>query len=110
MKQQSLAMAADQGAGLERYRRPTKRDGYFAMKLHIGVDNQTGPAHSAVLTAANVHDKHPLPDLLHGVERRLRGQRLRQPEGADRPQGAPGEGLHQRAGALLGRPRSAAVP
>ncbi len=43
------------------------------MKLHIGVDSQTGLAHSAVVTAANVHDKHPLPDLLHGKERRLYG-------------------------------------
>jgi IS5 family transposase len=28
-------------------------------------------AHSVVVTAANVHDKHPLPDLLHGAERRV---------------------------------------
>ena len=41
---------------------------YFGMKLHIGVDSHTGLAHSAVVTAANVHDKHPLPDLLHGEE------------------------------------------
>ena len=41
---------------------------YFGMKLHIGVDSKTGLAHSAVVTAANVHDKHPLPDLLHGQE------------------------------------------
>ena len=41
---------------------------YFGMKLHIGVDSDTGLAHSAVVTAANVHDKHPLPDLLHGEE------------------------------------------
>ena len=34
---------------------------YFGMKLHIGVDSQSGLAHSAVVTAANVHDKHPLP-------------------------------------------------
>jgi IS5 family transposase len=46
---------------------------YFGMKLHIGVDAQTGLAHSAVVTAANVHDKHPLPDLLHGQERRVYG-------------------------------------
>jgi len=43
------------------------------MKLHIGVDSQTGLAHSAVVTAANVHDKHPLPDLLHGREELLYG-------------------------------------
>jgi IS5 family transposase len=41
---------------------------FFGMKLHIGVDSLTGLAHSAVVTAANVHDKHPLPDLLHGDE------------------------------------------
>jgi len=46
---------------------------YFGMKLHIGVDSQTGLAHSAVVTAANVHDKHPLPDLLHGREELLYG-------------------------------------
>jgi IS5 family transposase len=46
---------------------------YFGMKLHIGVDSQTGLAHSAVVTAANVHDKHLLPDLLHGNEQRVYG-------------------------------------
>ena len=46
---------------------------YFGMKLHIGVDSQSGLVHSAVVTAANVHDKHPLPDLLHGNERRVYG-------------------------------------
>ncbi|MGF6408448.1 IS5 family transposase [Paraburkholderia sp. MM5482-R2] len=30
---------------------------YFRMKLHIGVDSQSGLAHSAVVTPANVHDK-----------------------------------------------------
>jgi IS5 family transposase len=43
------------------------------MKMHIGVDSRTGLAHSAVVTAANVHDKHPLPRLLHGQERRVCG-------------------------------------
>ena len=46
---------------------------YFGMKLHIGVDSKTGLAHSAVVTAANVHDKHPLPQLLHGGEREVYG-------------------------------------
>ena len=46
---------------------------YFGMKLHIGVDSQSGLTHSAVVTAANVHDKHPLPHLLHGSERRVYG-------------------------------------
>jgi IS5 family transposase len=46
---------------------------HFGMKLHIGVDSHTGLAHSAVVTAANVHDKHPLADLLHGDELRVYG-------------------------------------
>jgi IS5 family transposase len=46
---------------------------YFGMKLHIGVDSQSGLAHSAVVTAANTHDKHPLPELLHGNEQRVYG-------------------------------------
>ncbi|MBB5463898.1 IS5 family transposase [Paraburkholderia sp. Cpub6] len=49
------------------------RQWYFGAKLHIGVDSQSGLAHSAVLTPANVHDKHPLPQLLHGQERRVYG-------------------------------------
>lgn len=46
---------------------------YFGMKLHIGVDSQSGLAHSAMVTPANVHDKHPLPHLLHGQEQRVYG-------------------------------------
>jgi transposase, IS5 family len=46
---------------------------FFGMKLHIGVDSKTGLAHSAVVTSANVPDKHPLPDLLHGAETHLYG-------------------------------------
>lgn len=46
---------------------------FFGMKLHIGVDSKTGLAHSAVVTAANVHDKHPLPQLLHGAETEMYG-------------------------------------
>ena len=46
---------------------------YCGMKLHIGVDSKTGLAHSAVVIAANVHDKHPLPELLHGQEEQFYG-------------------------------------
>jgi len=66
---------------------------FFGMKLHIGVDSKTGLAHSAVVTAANVHDKHPLPELLHGQEERVYGDsayasqqaliRAKAPEAAD---------------------------
>jgi IS5 family transposase len=46
---------------------------HFGMKLHIGVDSKTGLAHSAVVTAANVHDKHAIPQLLHGAEQEVYG-------------------------------------
>jgi IS5 family transposase len=46
---------------------------HHGMKLHIGVDKDTGLTHSAVVTAANVHDKHPLPHLLHGQEAEVYG-------------------------------------
>lgn len=49
------------------------RHWHFGMKLHIGVDSLSGLAHSAVVTAANVHDKHALPQLLHGQEQRVYG-------------------------------------
>ncbi len=48
---------------------------HFGMKLHIGVDSKTTLVHSAVVTSANVHDKHPLPALLHGAEKRVYGDR-----------------------------------
>ncbi|MFP3644795.1 IS5 family transposase [Paraburkholderia sp. SIMBA_054] len=97
MKQLTLAMAVDQCAGFGTQRKPTRREAFldemdaieardpenhqtrkgkqwhFGMKLHIGVDSQSGLAHRAVVTAANVHDKHPLPQLLHGEEQRVYG-------------------------------------
>ena len=41
---------------------------YFGMKLHVGVDSKLKLIHSAVATAANVHDSQVLGDLLHGEE------------------------------------------
>jgi IS5 family transposase len=70
---------------------------YFGMKMHIGVDSRTGLAHSAVVTAANVHDKHPLPDLLHGGERRVYGDSAYASQKA--LIGTTGARLHQPAGA-----------
>jgi IS5 family transposase len=46
---------------------------HFGMKAHIGVDTKNKLIHSVVATAANVHDKHALPSLLHGGERRVYG-------------------------------------
>ena len=46
---------------------------YFGMKAHIGMDSKTKLIHSVVATSANVHDKHPIPQLLHGNENRVYG-------------------------------------
>jgi transposase, IS5 family len=46
---------------------------YFGMKLHIGVDRQSGLVHSASVTSGNVHDSQELPNLLHGQETRQYG-------------------------------------
>ena len=72
---------------------------YFGMKVHIGVDSQSGLVHSASVTAANVHDSQQLPNLLHGEERRLYGDSAyrgkNQREQLKRI--APRQGLHQQA-------------
>ena len=46
---------------------------YFGMKVHIGVDSQSGLVHSSSVTPANVHDSQELSNLLHGNETRLYG-------------------------------------
>jgi IS5 family transposase len=44
-------------------------EGYaYGMKVHAGVDKDSGLIHSVVVTAANVHDLTPAADLLHGEE------------------------------------------
>ena len=46
---------------------------YFGLKAHIGVDSKQGVVHTVCTTAASVADKHMLPDLLHGEERKVWG-------------------------------------
>jgi IS5 family transposase len=46
---------------------------YFGAKAHIGVDSKEGVVHSVCTSAASVHDKHMLPDLLHGAEKKVWG-------------------------------------
>jgi len=46
---------------------------YFGAKAHIGVDSKEGIVHSVCTSAASVHDKHMLPDLLHGNEKKVWG-------------------------------------
>lgn len=64
---------ADKARDPEMHQTRKGQQWYFGMKMHVGVDSRTGLVHRAVVTAANVHDKHPLPNLLHGRERRLYG-------------------------------------
>ena len=40
----------------------------YGMKVHIGVDSESGLIHSVESTAANVHDLTPAAELLHGEE------------------------------------------
>jgi transposase, IS5 family len=46
---------------------------HFGMKVHIGMDSQSGLIHSASVTSGNVHDSQELPNLLRGEETRLYG-------------------------------------
>lgn len=65
---------ADKARDPEMHQTRKGQQWYFGMKLqHIGVDSRSGLAHSAVVTAANVHDKHPIPQRPHGAERRVYG-------------------------------------
>lgn len=62
---------------------------YFGLKAHIGVDSKEGIVHSVCTTAANVADKHMLPDLLHGEERKVWGDGAYQGQGEVIRQAAP---------------------
>ncbi|MBB5421765.1 IS5 family transposase [Paraburkholderia sp. JPY171] len=79
---------------------------HVGMKLHIGLDSQSGLAHSAVVTAANVHDKRPLPRLLHGQEQRVYGDSAYASQKALIHSKAPrGTRLHQPANPACGSGR-----
>jgi IS5 family transposase len=54
------------------------KDWYFGMKAHVGVDSKTKIVHSAVVTPANVADSAVFPELLHGEETRVWGDRAYQ--------------------------------
>ena len=46
---------------------------FFGAKAHIGVDSKETVVHSVATSAASVADKHMLPDLLHGGEKKVWG-------------------------------------
>ena len=54
---------------------------YFGLKAHIGVDSREGHVHSLCTSAASVADKHMLPDLLRGEERKVWGDGAYQGQG-----------------------------
>jgi IS5 family transposase len=54
---------------------------YFGAKAHIGVDSKETVVHSVATSAASVADKHMLPDLLHGEERKVWGDGAYQGQG-----------------------------
>ena len=62
---------------------------YFGLKAHIGVDAKRGHVHSLCTSAASVADKHMLPDLLHGEERKVWGDGAYQGQGEAIRQAAP---------------------
>ena len=55
--------------------RQTKKgnEWHFGMKVHIGVDSETGVVHSVATTTANVHDVTETHRLLHGGEKQVWG-------------------------------------
>jgi len=71
----TLIAAPNSTKNKERKREPdmhqTKKSNhwYYGMKVHIGVDKESGLIHSVVTTAANVDDLTPAAELLHGEEK-----------------------------------------
>jgi len=65
------------------------RQWYFGLKAHIGVDSKEGHVHSLCTSAASVADKHMLPDLLHGEERKVWGDGAYQGQGEAMRQTSP---------------------
>ena len=55
----------------------TKKHGqfYFGMKMHTGVDAESGLIHSVEITTAKVHDIKMMPSLLHGEEKAVFGDK-----------------------------------
>jgi hypothetical protein len=66
--------------------RPTR---HFGLKAHIGVDSKQGHVHSLCTSTASVADKHMLPDLLRGDERKVWGDGAYQGQGEALRQAAP---------------------
>ena len=48
---------------------------HFGMKVHTGVDSQSGLVHTVKVTTASVHDKQEMDALLHGEEKAVFGDK-----------------------------------
>lgn len=48
---------------------------YFGMKAHVGADSRSGLVHTLVCSTASVHDSQVAPQLLHGEEREVYGDK-----------------------------------
>lgn len=48
---------------------------HFGMKAHIGVDSESGLIHSGEVTTANTADNSQFPELLHGMEEAVFGDK-----------------------------------
>lgn len=46
----------------------------FGIKAHLAIDSKTKVIHAAAASAANAQDRHAMPHLLHGRQRRLHGE------------------------------------
>ena len=70
-------MAADLESGFEQHRKPTRREEFLKTMQAIvpwsALCEVIEPYYPKAGTSANVHDKHPLPCLLHGNEARVCG-------------------------------------
>ena len=60
-------------SAIRRCTRPRRETSGTGMKVHAGVDKDSGLIHSVVVTAANVHDLTPVAELLHGDEQVVYG-------------------------------------
>jgi IS5 family transposase len=65
----------DQQRDPEMHQTKKGKDWYFGMKAHVGVDSKNKIIHSVAVTPANVADSAVLPQLLHGEETRVWGDR-----------------------------------
>ena len=80
-----------QGRDPEMHQTKKGNQWYFGMKAHLGVDSRSKLIHAAVATPANVADSTMLPDLLHGKETRVWGDRRTRPDDGDQGAGTCGK-------------------